>query len=236
MSSAHIIAAIVRAVAGLAALGNMASSIRCGSLQRPLGSLTRPTLLPRRPSRIRRPPYLEAARLMRSRACVSARICWLIIPARRRLAAPSGHHDRSADDLAGVHVGVGLFAVLDRVRRGLDLDLAALNGDVPKTTGTDDRRGRSTDQSRQHARDGLVGVRAASVREAARTGSRSSMGTRWRELSTSMYSAIAPCVARPGEILRSGTGSWCRRHTSRTSRTPQQPYTMTVGREPYAVY
>ena len=36
MSSALIIAAMVRAVAGLAVLGNMASSIRCGRLQRPL--------------------------------------------------------------------------------------------------------------------------------------------------------------------------------------------------------
>jgi hypothetical protein len=31
-----------------------------------------------------------------------------------------------------------------------------LNGDVPKATGTDDHRGRSTDQSRQDALDGLV--------------------------------------------------------------------------------
>jgi hypothetical protein len=35
------------------------------------------------------------------------------------LVTHSGHQDRSADDLAGVHVGVGLLTVLDRVRRGL---------------------------------------------------------------------------------------------------------------------
>ena len=40
------------------------------------------------------------------------------------------------------------------------------------------------------------GVRAASVSEAARIGSRSSMGTKWRGVSTTMYSAIAPCVPR----------------------------------------
>ena len=45
------------------------------------------------------------------------------------------------------------------------------------------------------------GVKAASVSDAARIGSRSSIGTKWRGVSTIMYSAIAPCVPRPGEII-----------------------------------
>lgn len=47
------------------------------------------------------------------------------------------------------------------------------------------------------------GVRPASVSGTARTGSRPPSGTRWRRLSTIMYSAMAPGAPSPGGLMPS---------------------------------
>jgi hypothetical protein len=125
----------VRAVAGLAVLGNMASSIRCGSLQRPLSFVdphnagSKPHFANQKNALLgSRAPYAPSLRQRTHRHLdgIPALDTFPMEPLGRDELPLSGHHDRSADDLAGVHVGVGLFAVLDRVRRGLDLDLSAL--------------------------------------------------------------------------------------------------------------
>ena len=157
------------------------------------------------------------------------------------------HHARAPTTREALHLLRGLGVGLERLVRAVllgEVELVLpdvqrddpgrgeltqeLQGDVPETARADDDSGRSATKRGGTLLIAWYGVSAASVRDAARTGSRSPIGTRWRGVSTTMNSAIAPLVPSPGEIIpfrhRFSDPS---AHISHTPQ-PQHPYSITA--------